>query len=168
MVENNSGLKSESYTNNVSIATYVKMGGYGVFLPGDLQKNAMAVLLDKANSDNAKHSKKLINKLKYDGVDFLICPHHGLRSSFSTELFETMKGGKTEKLNIVSEKSSCGNDNRNVDTRYSSSDYCSGNNNLGTAEKPAYQRKTSNGHIFIDDAGRVTITDDINEILDSF
>ena len=156
-VENEDTLKKESYTNNISIALYIH-SGYRIFFAADIQKEGMKKLLN----DNPELQKKI-----GQGVDFLICPHHGLRSSFSTELFNTMKGGKTKKLNIVSEKAN-GDDNRNVDSRYSSTDYCEGENNLSTDGKKVCQRKTSLGHIFINDDGTVTVESDIQKIIDKF
>ena len=156
-VENNSTLRNESYTNNISIVLYIH-SGYRIFFAADIQKEGMKKLLE----DNPELNKKL-----GQGVDFLVCPHHGLRSSFSTELFGAMKGGKTKKLNIVSEKAN-GDDNRNVDSRYSSTDYCEGDNNLSTDNNIVCQRKTSQGHIFIDDDGIVTIEEDIQKIIEKF
>ncbi len=156
-VENEDTLKKESYTNNIGIALYIH-SGYRIFFAADIQKEGMKKLLN----DNPELKKKI-----GQGVDFLICPHHGLRSSFSTELFNTMKGGKTKKLNIVSEKAN-GDDNRNVDSRYSSTDYCEGENNLSTDGKKVCQRKTSLGHIFINDDGTVTVESDIQKIIDKF
>jgi hypothetical protein len=118
--------------------------------------------MKKLLEDNPELKKKI-----GQGVDFLVCPHHGLRSSFSTDLFNAMKDGKTKKLNIVSEKAN-GDDNRNVDCRYSSKDYCEGDNNLSTGDAKVYQRKTSQGHIFIDDDGTVTVESDIQKIIDKF
>lgn len=167
-VENSDSLKEDnSYTNDVSLSVFFKGDKYSVFFPGDIQKQAMHELL----SDESELSQNGRNKLKArlkEGVDFLVCPHHGLKSSFSTDLFSCMKDGKTNKLNIVSEKPTKKNDTRQVDSRYSTSDYCQGNNNLSTNEGPVYQRKTSNGHIFIDDNGKVSISPDIEDIIDLF
>ena len=156
-VEDNETLKSESYTNNISLVLYIH-AGYRILFAADVQKEGMKQLLE-----DDKELKKMIGQ----GVDFLVCPHHGLRSSFSTELFDAMKGGKTKKLNIVSEKAN-GDDNRNVDSRYSSIDYCEGDNNLSTDDNIVCQRKTSQGHIFIDDDGTVIIEDDIKKIIEKF
>lgn len=156
-VENDDTLKNESYTNNISIALYIH-SGYRIFFSADIQKEGVKKLL----KDNPELKKKL-----GQGVDFLVCPHHGLRSSFSTELFGAMKNSKTKKLNIVSEKSST-DDNRKVDNRYSSTDYCEGDNNLTTEGNVVCQRKTSQGHIFIDDDGNVTVEKDIKKIIDKF
>ena len=156
-VEDNETLRSESYTNNISLVLYIH-AGYKILFAADVQKGGMKKLLE-----DDKELKKMIGK----GVDFLVCPHHGLRSSFSTELFDAMKDGKTKKLNIVSEKSAT-DDKRNVDSRYSSTDYCEGDNNLSTEGNIVCQRKTSQGHIFIDDDGMVTVENDIKKIIDKF
>lgn len=156
-VENDEALKNESYTNNISIVLYIH-SGYRIFFAADIQKEGMIKLLD---------SNQLLKKKISQGVDFLVCPHHGLRSSFSTLLFDTMKNGKTKKLNIVSEKVN-GDDDRNVDSRYSSTDYCEGDNNLSLENSIVCQRKTSQGHIYIDDDGTVMVEKDINKILEKF
>ena len=139
-VEKSHAMSSESYCNNISIVVFLIVGKYRVFLPGDMQKEGMSELI--------KQNHYLKNKLK-GGVDILVTPHHGLRSSFSVDLYNEMKGGKTGCLHIVSEKISS-DERRVVDTRYSSSDYCSGNNGLGDRNDPVYQVKTSRGHVFID------------------
>ena len=63
-------------------------------------------------------------------------------------MFDCIKKNKTRCINIISEKVTKNND-RKVDTRYSSADFCSGQNNLGEIGKPRYQYKTSNGHLFV-------------------
>lgn len=167
-VENNNLLSDDnSYTNDVSLTIFIKGEKYSCFFPGDLQKQGMHELLADESSMKRHGSVKLKERLG-EGVDFLICPHHGLRSSFSTDLFSCMKDGKTTKLNIVSEKETTEGDKRQVDSRYSTSDYCKGENNLSTKDNLVYQRKTSNGHIFINDDGDVTISNDINDIIELF
>jgi beta-lactamase superfamily II metal-dependent hydrolase len=140
-VENNSELLNESYCNNISIAVYVRSNGTKIFMPGDLQKLGMEYLL--------KTNMSFSNILR-EGVDVLIAPHHGLRSSFSTKMFDTFKNNKTQCLNIVSEKMTTPDSDRQVDTRYSTKEYCNGENNFSTSYSPVYQRKTSSGHILID------------------
>ena len=158
-VEDNDTLRNESYTNNISIGVVIR-STYSIFFAGDVQKEGMKVFLEE---------NPAIKKQLSEGIDFLVTPHHGLRSSFSTDLFDAMKRGKTTRLNIVSEKATCGpDDKRQVDSRYSSSDYCEGANNLCSQDTPVYQRKTSNVHIFIDDDGKITIETDINKILEKF
>lgn len=164
-VENNSDLDNESYTNNISLVVFFK-SQYCILFPGDLQKEGMKALLN--GTIQTKNGKILKNDLLAFGVDFLVTPHHGLKSSFSTELFKAMKGGKTKKLNIVPEKATTPDDVRQVDSRYSTSEYCEGDNNLSEKDSPVCQRKTSNGHIFINDDGSIIIEKDINEILKYF
>lgn len=105
------------------------------------------------------------------GLDVLIAPHHGLQSSFSTELFKSMKNGKTRCLNVISEKVNT-EDNRNVDSRYSTADYCRGENNIGLRSEQHYQLKTSRGHIYIDYSVptqlHVEVINDVNELINKF
>jgi len=137
--EKDSTLNDESYCNNISIVVFLIVNQHRVFFPGDLQKEGMKTILE----DN----HRLCNKLK-GGVDVLIAPHHGLRSSFSQAMFSNMKNNKTNCLNVISEKVNT-DDKREVDTRYSTYDYCEGNNNIGGSDNH-YQVKTSRGHILID------------------
>jgi competence protein ComEC len=134
-------LAKENYTNNLSIAAYLRIDKYRIFMPGDLMKDGMEYMINNRSS--------LRNRLE-EGVDVLIAPHHGLKSSFSTCLFSHMKNGKTCSLNIISEKPTSEDSNRVVDTRYSSTNYCEGKNNLSTKDAIVCQKKTSTGHIFID------------------
>lgn len=129
------------YSNNTSLALFIHVNGYTLFAPGDLMKKGMEVLL--------KREPELVRKLREIGVDVLIAPHHGLRSSFSESLFQTMRHSKAHSLNIISEKTTFegSGDGRVVDPRYQSSDYSFGA--LINGEK-FYSRKTSNGHIVID------------------
>ena len=166
-VENNSELLNESYTNNVSIVCFLSFGNYRVFLLGDLQKLLMGEFLNKKKSIRNSYAESIRTELA-NGVDFLICPHHGLKSSFSVDLFSSMKDGKTNKLNIIPEKSLSSDDVRTVDSRYSTSEYCKGNNNLSTKDKPVYQRKTSNGHIYINENGDVEVLTDITDVINRF
>ena len=142
-VEYSDELSNESYCNNISLVVFLIIKQHRIFIPGDIQKLGMIELMNR--------NHRLKNKLR-GGVDVLITPHHGLRSSFCTDLFGEMKNNKTKCLNVVSEKPNSG-DNREVDTRYSSSDYCEGQNNLGEIDDPSYQVKTSRGHILIDYSG---------------
>lgn len=154
-------LANESYCNNISIVVFLIVNQHRIFFPADIQKEGMIELL--------KRNFNLRNKLK-GGVDVLIAPHHGLRSSFSTEMFAEMKDKKTNRLNVVSEKVNT-NDNREVDSRYSTYDYCEGNNNIGGTDNH-YQVKTSRGHILIDysnvSAPSFEIITDNTELIEKF
>ncbi|MDF2700959.1 MAG: beta-lactamase domain protein [Haloplasmataceae bacterium] len=160
--EQSNALSVESYCNNISIAVFLIINDHRIFLPGDLQKTGM----DEIISRNQSLKTRLAG-----GVDILIAPHHGLQSSFSTVMFDYMKNKKTRCLNIVSEKVNT-NDKRNVDSRYSTSDYCFAKNDIGEKDEPHYQVKTSRGHIFIDygknDYPRIEIINDTELLIKKF
>ncbi len=157
-VEDNSTLNSESYVNNISLAFFFVINGYTLFMPGDMQKEGICEIL-KTTSSLRRHLREL-------GVDVLVTPHHGLRSSFSTKLFSTMKGEKTRGVNIVSEKQNT-DDAREVDTRYGSSDFCNGKNSLSER-----QIRTSRGHVYIDysnsDNLQIELIDNAEALLKKF
>ena len=60
----------------------------------------MGEFLNKKTSIRNSYAESIRTELA-NGVDFLICPHHGLKSSFSVDLFSSMKDGKTNKLNLM-------------------------------------------------------------------
>lgn len=144
-VINNDNLISdgECYQNNVSLVSLFEINGCYVFFPGDIMKNGMEHLIN--------NTPKLRRKLNCHDIDVLIASHHGLESSFCPYMFEMMNGNKTKRLNIISEKVNS-NDNRNVDDRYYSGDYCSGKNNLDGMNEDGlcFGKKTSTGHICVD------------------
>lgn len=156
IVEIKNELKSESYANNISILTIYRINGHTILMPGDLQKEGINHLLKNDYHDTPGHqsasSETLNNLLGKHRVCILVAPHHGLESAFSIDLFRAMYSGKTHCLNIISEKPNNLNENRNVDSRYASQDFCKGDNNLNSMNywTNNYQRKTSNGHICID------------------
>lgn len=137
-VEGDKNLES-GYANNISLALFLKCGDKTILLPGDLLKMGTKYLIN-----NNTHFRNLLSS---KGVDYLVAPHHGLQSSFSSKLFETIKGNKT-RLNIISEKTRVSDSDESrsdVDGRYYSSDYSTGENSLGQ-----YGVKTSLGHIVVD------------------
>lgn len=158
--------ENECYCNNVSLVSLFVINGHRVLLPGDIMKNGMRKLLQENSS--------LSSELSRHYLSILIAPHHGLKSSFSTDLFDSIKGNKVKCLNIISEKENNPDDSRVVDSRYSSKDYCMGDNNLESTngELKCYRRKTSQGHICVDfmDGRRpeIQIIQDTNDLLDWF
>ena len=162
IVENDKTLCTESYINNISIATIICSSGYSILMPGDLQKAGMEYLLE-----NSEDFRRKVN----NGIDVLVTPHHGLRSSFSTKLFDEMKGQKTRCINVVPEKTNT-DDDREVDTRYSDGKYCAGENSLSTQDEPHYQVRTSRGHVLLDYSGpgRVIakITNEVKDVIEFF
>lgn len=130
---------SNGYANNISLALFIKAGDKTILFPGDLLKDGMKYLIE-----NYEDFKTLIET---DGIDYLIAPHHGLQTSFSELLFQKVRDNKT-RLNIISEKvrNTDSDENRSdVDPRYYSSDYSTGDNSLNQNAV-----KTSKGHIVID------------------
>ncbi len=148
------------YANNISLVLFFQVGNKSVLFPGDMLKKGMSYLID--------NDKEFNELLKNIGVDYLIAPHHGLQTSFSELLFQTMDNNKT-RLNIISEKirEEESDENRSdVDTRYYSSDYSTGENSL---EQKAV--KTSMGHIVIDfenDETEVKQYQDIIDVINEF
>jgi beta-lactamase superfamily II metal-dependent hydrolase len=133
-------LKS-NYANNLSLVLFFAVNNKTVLMPGDISKEGMEFLIN----NNAMFK----NKLNTLGIDFLIAPHHGLSTSFPEILFKEINSSKT-RLNIISEKvrteqDECLENRSDVDIRYYSSDYSTGDNSL---KQNAV--KTSRGHIVID------------------
>lgn len=130
---------ASGYANNISLVLFLHVGNKTLLLPGDILKDGMTYLIDGSNTFK--------NLLSDDGVDYLIAPHHGLQTSFSQYLFDNIDGKKT-RLNIISEKireSDSAENRSDVDGRYYSSEYSTGENSLSQNAV-----KTSGGHIVID------------------
>ncbi|MDR1300542.1 MAG: hypothetical protein LBK50_02435 [Candidatus Nomurabacteria bacterium] len=165
-VEEDPALTEESYPNNISLVNLLIVNGHHILFPGDIQKEGMKKLLETHLDLKIKLSKHRLC--------ILIAPHHGLKSSFSTELFNTIKDHRTRCLNVISEKPNNPDEARDVDSRYASSDYCDGDNNLESSNGPGknYQRKTFQGHICIDFANGsrpdIEIITDTNILIDRF
>lgn len=157
--ENNKELLSW-YANNISLVLFFRVWDKTLLIPWDMLKEGMSYLI---NNDS-----QFLNLLSMDGVDYLIAPHHWLQTSFSIELFQTIKWNKT-RLNIISEKVRESNSNENrsdVDTRYYSSEFSSWINSLNQNAV-----KTSMWHILIDfEKSETEIKQivDINEIIKEF
>jgi len=153
--ENDKELSTSNYANNVSILARVNYKGNVVLFAGDMMKDGMKKLID---------TTPFGNRLKKVGVTFLVAPHHGLRSSFSVDLFNALKGGKPA-LNIISEKSTVADSNEIVDDRYGTGDYASGHKVfIGNASVQKRKLRTSVvGHIHIrlfEDGKRMITTGD--------
>ena len=142
---------SSGYQNNISLVLYIMKDDKTLLLPGDLLKSGVEYLIDR--------DRRFKHILETYGVDYLIAPHHGLQTSFSQELFNTINGKKS-RLNIISEKTrpiESSESRSNVDSRYYSKDYSTGLNTLGQNAV-----KTSNGHIIIDFDQPETVVKQIN------
>lgn len=148
------------YANNISLVLFFRVWDKTLLIPWDILKEGMSYLI---NNDS-----QFLNLLSRDGIDYLIAPHHWLQTSFSIELFQTIKWNKT-RLNIISEKvrEADSNENRSdVDTRYYLSEFSSGINSLNQNAV-----KTSMWHILIDfekPETEIKQIFDINEIIKEF
>ncbi|MHC6203845.1 ComEC/Rec2 family competence protein [Breznakiellaceae bacterium SP9] len=140
-VESNTKLFNESYLNNISLVLALKVHGTKILLPGDIQKEGMKALIQ---------TNKKFRKYLAKGIDVLIAPHHGLRSSFSELFFDALKEHAVKCLIAISEKPSTEAPDRHVDERYGQHKYCLGKNNLVNGKSHVFCRRTSVGHIFID------------------
>lgn len=162
----NALINDECYQNNVSLVSLFVINGHHILFPGDIMKNGMKKLI--------ADSPDLQRELKRHRLCVLVAPHHGLESSFPESLFAMIKDNKTRCLNIVSEKVNSQDDARNVDSRYSSSDYCDGDNDLPSTNGTdiSCQRKTSQSHICINfiNGSRpdICIINDTSELINWF
>lgn len=143
LCEDSDDLKKMNYTNNISIMSRLNFKGKVILFCGDMMKDGMSKVLNS--------NKTLSSSLAKYGVDFLIAPHHGMRSSFPTELFSAMKDGKTRCLNIISEKPTKKESNEIVDNRYGDKAYSGGHDVFINDKKERKRRiRTSAvGHIRI-------------------
>lgn len=160
--ENDKDLSQANYANNISVVVRLNYKGNVVLFCGDMMKDGMSKLLSS--------NKAFRNSSSNYGVDYLIAPHHGLRSSFSTELFQTFKDGKTRALNIISERPTRKDSNEIVDDRYGNVEYCLGRNNLRRNGRTVRHVRTSvAGHIriilFESGRSRVTLGDSALSII---
>lgn len=144
MCENDKELLKTNYSNNISIMIRLNYKGNVILFCGDMMKDGMSKIIS--------NNTALRDALSNYGVDFLVAPHHGLRSSFSTVLFETMKNNQTRGLNIISEKPTSKDSKEIVDTRYSDKEYSRGHHVIidGWPEQRRQLKTSDAGHIRID------------------
>lgn len=151
---------NKGYTNNISLVIFIRIADKTVLFPGDLLKAGFDYVIGNI--------PQFVEEISTYGVDYLIAPHHGLQTSFSERLFATMKGGKT-RLNIISEKTreSTSNESRSdVDTRYYSKEYSTGQNSL-----KQFGIKTSTGHVVIDfeqNEDQIKVIQNLDELIQEF
>ncbi len=143
LCENDDNLTKANYTNNLSILARLYYMKNIVLFTGDMMKDGMEKIL--------QINDKIRSELKKVGVDFLIAPHHGLRSAFSTRLFSAMKDGKTRGLNIISQRPTSAGSTGQVDDRYGSDEFCEGHNVIINGEQKRRHRisTSASGHIRI-------------------
>ena len=136
---NNNPNDNQNYTNSTSLLIWYRHGKNTLLLPGDITPEAMSIILDekeglekrfsKLQKSEAKKNpewhrktldqpslKELLNKY---GLSILVAPHHGLRSSYSKELYSAIKDNKPL-LVLISEKRHSGQDDGEVCSIYQS------------------------------------------------
>jgi len=145
-----------AYVNNTSIVTVVKYRGYTIVIHGDIEAEGLDALLLEAPglASFVAESRDLFGR-RAPGVDFLIAPHHGHPSGFSTFWFQIT--GPTRICNVVSERRLTHGEDRKkaeVDKRYSDAKFCLAQNREG--RKMASTRADGTVSIVIDDEGKWT------------
>lgn len=133
--EDDNELSKDNYTNNLSLLVYLKFGASSVLFCGDIMPDGMKKLIEcdsQFGHDYGNSRYKPFDQILREGIDVLVVSHHGLPSAFSPELFATLKhpDSKVRSINIISKQSG-----QDVDSRYSSADYCEGRNNLEAFSK---------------------------------
>lgn len=154
----------QQYGNGCSIVFYFKYGDKSILIPGDMTPQVFEHLLEERDGTEKRYSvfsrtakpnwhtetsdqPKLSDQLKQWGLSILLAPHHGLKSGFSENLYETIKGGKPD-LVVISEKRHLNDGDGEVDSRYHGKDGANGLDVVidGKLEKQRYSVSTRNGH----------------------
>lgn len=86
---NETTLPKGDYTNNLSIAVYMSLGGNSILFMGDLMPSGVEYLLG-TDSNFARCVKA--------GISFVVVPHHGLESGFCSSLYRNMPKVKSHWL----------------------------------------------------------------------
>ena len=73
-----------AYTNNSSLITIVKYRNYTIAVTGDMETEGMESILEY----DPFLAKAIAGTKHEPGVNFLICPHHGLPSGFCQAWFD--------------------------------------------------------------------------------
>ncbi len=133
-------LPKDDYVNNCSIMAFIRYGRSSILLPGDMMTSGMDHAINTGSESRLSGTKrgeaarvktvdeKAFNKwIREHGCKFLVAPHHGLESAWPEALFDVLDDeGHQVSLALVSEKSNPGENDGEVDGRYSSEDYVKG------------------------------------------
>jgi competence protein ComEC len=143
-----------AYINNTSLVTIVKYRGYTIVVHGDIEAEGLdELLLQEPGLRTLVARNQGLFGQQVSGVDFLIAPHHGHASGFSSIWF--LFTGPTRICNIVSERRvSPGEDPKQaeIDNRYSDAKY-----SLGANAQDRKMVSTKGGQfigVFIHDDGK--------------
>jgi|YelNatPaOPRAMG01_1025707.scaffolds.fasta_scaffold14527_3 beta-lactamase superfamily II metal-dependent hydrolase len=131
----------QEYGNGISLVLFYRHGNHTLLIPGDINPKGLNHILDEGEGlekrytifdrgQNSKHptwhertenQPSLRSSLKEHGLSVLIAPHHGLKSGFSKDLYESIRGSKPG-LVVISEKRHFTDADGEVDPFYQSQD----------------------------------------------
>ena len=162
------------YGNGVSLSFYLRHNRHSIWICGDITPEVHEDVLtceesvekrftyfkevpDNTPSDfHSKTSSQPTPEELFDDNDLtlLVAPHHGLESCFCQSLFGSIPGGKTQ-LNIISEKRHTGENDGEVDSRYSDENHSLGMwVNIDGGQNFRRMVSTKNGHHMLFFLGR--------------
>lgn len=156
----------QDYGNGMSIVFYLRHGKNSIVIPGDITPDVMRELLpgekhvakrftyfsnvpagvpaDFHLRTSTQPTLKAI--LNQRGLSVLVTPHHGLKSCYSPELFEAIKGNKPY-INIISDKRHLSEQDGAVDQRYQSAAGAIGATvDIESTKEERYSVSTRDGH----------------------
>lgn len=134
-----------AYGNGLSLCVFIRYGDQTMWLTGDVTPEVHKEMLNGgtsierrftsfvSGSEYAEESSRVSTSsqptpaelFQRYGLDVLVAPHHGLKSGFSEELFQCIRGNRTL-VNVISEKRHQNSGDGQVDGRYSSRNYAYG------------------------------------------
>ena len=122
-----------SYVDNTSIVTIIRYRSYTFAILGDNETEGINALLAAHPQLRAEIARRPSGGGGLaSGMDFLVAPHHGHSSAFSTNWFQIT--GPTTMFNIVSERSADWGEDASrvaVDPRYSAPEFSQAQNREG-------------------------------------
>lgn len=162
------------YGNGVSLCFYLRHNNHSIWISGDVTPEVHEEILTGEKSIERRftyfqeapketpqdfHSKTSSQPTPEElfdnhGLTLLVAPHHGLESCFCQSLFDLIPGGKTS-LNIISDKRHVGENDGEVDKRYSDADHSKGMYvNIDGSQYLSQSVSTRNGHHMLFILGR--------------
>ena len=156
----------QKYGNCTSIMFYFRHGEHTILLPADMTPEGMRHVLDEKEGTEKRYTMfdrrltaqhpewhmktsdqpSLKSLLETRGLSILLAPHHGLESGFSSDLYETMHGGKPQ-LVLLSERRHNKETDGSIHPRYQSENGASGLTvEIEGKEEKRRSLSTVNGH----------------------
>jgi hypothetical protein len=156
----------QEYGNGISLVIYYRHGIHTLLIPADINPETFRHLLFEHEGLEKRFSKfdrsqsyvnptwhlktenqpSLKSLLLEHGLSILIAPHHGLKSGFSSDLYESIRGWKPG-LAVISEKRHLADTDGEVDPFYQSHRGAVGQYiNIEGKKERRYSASTRNGH----------------------